>query len=669
LENLTATLLSHITPERGSTEVRSLRAVADELNMSKSTIQRLVSDLPLRDISNTSHTQQRASLHQMLKAPAAFVTPTTKPSNSSYLTLTEEELLLKIISDKALNESSIGKTAIRNHARDIKHARVKGEHEKVKLPSNSWFKEFRARHKDRFKSKKASKKEYKRADAERSDEIREWFDVLKGHYDQYDFESHHIFGMDETGISGEASLNEKVMVPIEYPVAVQLTGSFREHVSVMHICHAAGVTLPPIFMFQGTWMHKDIHRGAPTGSRVAMQDAGYFEKQHLKAVFQHIVEYTDQHKEQYYHVVDGQEQRRQILLILDGAKVHLCPAALKYAVQHRMTVVRLPPHMTHYMQASDVACFSPFKLAYAMACEEWRQQHRAPITKYNICAIVATAWARSMTKDNVISGFRRTGQWPWDPNQVLDQVCTRTHTHSRSFAAERSPSFSPSFVVARRRSQTSRTLTQPSNHRDDITTATASIGAEGWRVGGTHQGIGSRASHNVVLLLLLLLSTFHASYRHPRRLHKTQRWISSIKEAEEGEEGCRHAQDYTQRRLPHCARTHQGIGRAGGEPEAEGGSKAEEEGGGTGHSQAAQSREVSCYQEAQSRGESSTEAGCKAHEEHRCMRTSLELQQQQLHLPEAHTAGHRSERRRGGTLLTLYKPSLPHLPPLPHLHS
>lgn len=431
MSKVTKALLSRLTPERGKT---GLRVLGEELGISKSTVQRLVNDLPLTDITNISFPRQRAAVGQMLKSPSSSVTLTSKPSNRSYLTVIEEEVLLKIVADRALNEQSVGGTAIRGLAREIRHQRVGGEYTEVELPSSTWFRRFRSRYGDRFKHKKAGKKEYKRADAERSDEIKEWFDVLKGHYDLHQFEAHHVFGMDETGISGEASLNEKVMVPVERPVAVQLHGSFREHISIMHICSADGVTLPPIFMFQGTWMHKDILQGAPPGSRVAMQDAGYFEKQHLKSVFQHLIEYTEQHRSQYYHTVDGREERRQIILILDGAKVHLCPTALEYALQHRMTVIRLPAHMTHYMQASDVACFAPFKRAYAVACEEWRQQHSAPITKYNICAIVAAAWSRSMKQETVISGFRRTGQWPWDPSQVLDQVRGHAHTVSLPLA-------------------------------------------------------------------------------------------------------------------------------------------------------------------------------------------------------------------------------------------
>jgi hypothetical protein len=425
VQQLSAVLLSHIIPERGAEKVKSVREVATELHISKSTAQRMLRDLPLRDVSNISHTKQHVAVREMLARPAASVTPTVKPFNS-YLTLVEEDLLCKIITDRAVNDQAIGGTAIRNIARDMKATRVR---EKVDLPSTSWFKRFRIRHKERFKSKRGGRKEHRRADAERSEEVRGWFDELKGHYDQHGFEPHEIFAMDETGIAGEAGLNEKVLVPIEHPQAVQLTGSFREHISIMHMCQADGISLSPMFVFQGTWTPQSILDGAPEGSKVAMQESGYFEKKHLRSVFEHIIEFTESRRAQYYVTVDGVEQRRQIILILDGAKGHLCSDALQYAVDNRMTVFKLPAHMTHLMQVSDVAVFGPFKHAYAQACEEWRQEHEGPITKYHVCSIIAKAWIRAMSSENVKSGFHATGQWPLDPQQVLKKV---SNAHSFS---------------------------------------------------------------------------------------------------------------------------------------------------------------------------------------------------------------------------------------------
>lgn len=200
VEKLSAAILSHLTPERGTEKVKSVREVGAELGMSKNKVQRILSDLPLRDISNTSHTHQRAELRDILLHPAASVLPTYQPESKSYLSLIEEDLLLKMITDRAVNEDAVGQSAIRGMARDLRRARKTSE--TVELPSQTWFKEFRRRHKEQFKVRKAGRKEYKRADAERHDEIKAWYDVLKGHYHAHGFKPHEIFAMDEIGLAG-----------------------------------------------------------------------------------------------------------------------------------------------------------------------------------------------------------------------------------------------------------------------------------------------------------------------------------------------------------------------------------------------------------------------------------------------------------------------------------
>lgn len=190
---------------------------------------------------------------------------------------------------------------------------------------------------------------------------------------------------------------------------------------------AKGETLAPMFMFQGTWIPEGIIKDAPPGSRVGMQDNGYFEKRHMLSVMQHIVAYTQQHIAQYYHKQrkghDSCAQRQQLLLIVDGATCHHDAAALRYAVDWNITVACLPPHMTHIMQVSDVSVFGPFKRAFREACEDWRQQHVGKLlSKMHVAGVVMVAWKKATTKKNVVSGFRATGQYPFDPSVVLNKV-------------------------------------------------------------------------------------------------------------------------------------------------------------------------------------------------------------------------------------------------------
>jgi hypothetical protein len=331
-------LIQLIEPGRGTGKTVTVRQTAQRLGQSVSTTWRMLKSLPLADISNTSHSRQRVVLQNVIAKPASFLPAVVRPKSATYLNCVQEELLIDVIRKRAENEQAIGMSAILQIASDIRSAEKQIP---VLPPGRDWYAAFRERH-DEFKSLKATKKEYKRADAEREGDIRQFFDDMKAQLDLHHPSPHCKFAMDETGLAGETGTQEKVLVPNEMRSAVQLKGSFREHISMMHICNAAGVTAAPMFMFQGTWLPPNILFGAPPGSRAGMQSNGYFEKANMLAVFRHIVEFTERYPALYYVAqtmsnVDFCSQRVQLLLIVDGAKCHFAADALRYALDWKLT--------------------------------------------------------------------------------------------------------------------------------------------------------------------------------------------------------------------------------------------------------------------------------------------------------------------------------------------
>ena len=135
----------------------------------------------------------------------------------------------------------------------------------------------------------------------------------------------------------------------------------------------------------------------------------------------------DKHPQLYR--VDGSVDKPRLptLLIVDGASTHISGEAFEYAKQQGMGIILLPPNLTHLMQVADVSIFGPFKMAYREACENWRHINKHDMHKFDIARVTGEAWQKAMTAHNALSGFRKTGQWPFDPSAVLDQVLF-THT-------------------------------------------------------------------------------------------------------------------------------------------------------------------------------------------------------------------------------------------------
>src|SRR5262245_440096 len=71
------------------------------------------------------------------------------------------------------------------------------------------------------------------------------------------------------------------------------------------------------------------------------------------------------------------------LLILDGHNSHCTYYFCKYAADHKILVLCLPPHTTHALQPCDVGVFGPLAQAWKREVTE-ASQNLIAITKQNL---------------------------------------------------------------------------------------------------------------------------------------------------------------------------------------------------------------------------------------------------------------------------------------------
>jgi DDE superfamily endonuclease len=96
-----------------------------------------------------------------------------------------------------------------------------------------------------------------------------------------------------------------------------LCPSYRDHTSLLVFVNADGTTLPPLFVFKGQQLaSENILANAPPQSAFTLQESGYFTSEMTVQVMQHFTT----------HAVS----QRPILLLLDGAKIHIELNALKW---------------------------------------------------------------------------------------------------------------------------------------------------------------------------------------------------------------------------------------------------------------------------------------------------------------------------------------------------
>lgn len=194
----------------------------------------------------------------------------------------------------------------------------------------------------------------------------------------------------------------------------------------MHIANAAGVSVPSVWIFKGTKLDVDLAQQMEQHSPLSTygaQENGYFTAGHTLPVLMHIVHYA--------------VPQRPLLLIMDGASGHIDAASLDYATSNDIHILLLPSHCTHLLQVADVAVFRAFKQYWRNECSKRRGEKRMScgrddvgIRRSDIIPLAVTAWNHACKPANIISGFRATGIYPYDP--LAYKKTAASHTNSTS---------------------------------------------------------------------------------------------------------------------------------------------------------------------------------------------------------------------------------------------
>ncbi len=112
-----------------------------------------------------------------------------------------------------------------------------------------------------------------------------------------------------------------------------------------------------------------------------------------------------------------------ILLILDNHTSRFDVEFLEEALKNHVHVLLLPPNLTHLLQPADVGVFSSLKARINTACQEFTVAGGS-IEKLTVARIAFPEWLGCVSKENILSGFRKTGIWPFNRLAVPDSKLT-----------------------------------------------------------------------------------------------------------------------------------------------------------------------------------------------------------------------------------------------------
>lgn len=154
---------------------------------------------------------------------------------------------------------------------------------------------------------------------------------------------------------------------------------------------------------------------------------------------------------------------RPVLLVLDGHSSHISYEVRELAIENGVHMLKLPPHLTHFLQPLDVGVFKPMKANWYSAVAEFTRRERRALTKRNFPEVLSTIW-KKYNPETAKGGFRGCGIHPYN-----DSVIPQFSTYSEPFdTAEHLSSFE-SQSTAEPGSSTSSTATSQQSSEPSTT--------------------------------------------------------------------------------------------------------------------------------------------------------------------------------------------------------
>ena len=340
-----------------------------------------------------------------------------------------------------------------------------------------WLKGFMSRHKD-LSLRRPEQCSLGRSIAFNKTNVGYFFEKLKILYERCESFSNgsRVYNLDETSTSTVQKPQKVVAQKGVKQLAQAASGERGTLVTTCCIINAHGTFLPPVMVFPRVYFKPHMLNGAPAGTLGLASPSGWMNSNLFYYVMEHFIKVT------------AASPENPALLIYDNHESHLSIPVLDLAKANGVTILTLHPHCSHKLQPLDVAIYGPFKTYLSSAMNSaLLEKPGVPITIYDIARLVSYAHERALTPSNVISGFKKTGIFPFDENPFQESdfapsLVTERPEPSQKFPDHPSASSSthqPSTSLSAGQPSTSLSAGQPSTSLSAGQPATSSFNNSG----------------------------------------------------------------------------------------------------------------------------------------------------------------------------------------------
>lgn len=275
------------------------------------------------------------------------------------------------------------------------------------LPGVDWVKKFLSRNRQ-LSVRLAQNIKRSRASVNHAT-IQQYFDELKISLEGVPPEN--IINYDETNFSDDPG-RVKIVCKRGSKNCDRVIDATKTSISVMMAASPSGTLLPPFVLYKAKHRYQEWEENGPLGCRYSCTPSGWFDARAFGEWFQEIVL-------PYYRNKEGKK-----LLIGDNLSSHITLDVIQKCEENNVTFALLPANSTHVCQPLDVAYFGPLKKCWRRILTDWKLKRRGPFQKSDFPTLLNRTLneIKVTSEKNIISGFRATGIWPLNADQVLKRI-------------------------------------------------------------------------------------------------------------------------------------------------------------------------------------------------------------------------------------------------------
>ena len=126
-----------------------------------------------------------------------------------------------------------------------------------------------------------------------------------------------------------------------------------------------------------------------------------------------------------------------VLLIVDGAKVHISYEISTFCDENEIFLYILFPNSTHLLQPLDLITMGLVKTCYHDMAQKWVQDN--PFKMFDRDAFIKVflkVMEKACTIENRKEGFKSSGIYPWDPTKVKEKKMAAAEWYDHSLRVE-----------------------------------------------------------------------------------------------------------------------------------------------------------------------------------------------------------------------------------------